>query len=182
MELDYPQPTLVRPTADPARFIKDFLDHPNADPGTLYTLAAAIGSVPGDASLQGKLGKALGKVLINEGDLEDGLVNLAPALNMPIITLLQECAAAAAKEWALEQRTIHLLAYVRLALKYALLAGPLPELADPGVTRVLAALGLAAPLRDAAKPLLQIIRGAFTRWPEDELRTLWAWYERKYFP
>jgi hypothetical protein len=183
----------VQRPSDPPRFIREFLSHPTPSANYLKVLAAALEAIPPEQwnkKWRGKIPQAIGKTVVAEEDLEHVLVYLAPALDMRMVGLLEECARVAANEYALEDRNEHLMAYFRLAVKYAYEYNKPYEEQAPAIMRVLHALNLTqASMKDSEKlrirqlRMLTIIEHAvYTQWPEPDLRNLWTWYQRTYFP
>jgi hypothetical protein len=185
-----PTPTAAQRPQNPQGFIKAFLDGQAVTTIQIYTLAAAIAAIPPEQSekrLLDRVCRTLGRYVVAEDVMEQALVNLAPALQISPLVLLQEVARAAMGGWDLPTRPPHLMLYIHLAVKYAYLSGSSDDARESGLTRVLIALKMLSEKdskdqREWRLRLLQIIRDHYVKWPEEELRELWRQYELKYFP
>jgi hypothetical protein len=202
-----PMPIALRAPSNPKGFIKNFLDSQTVNPNQIYNLAAAITAAPPeqrDSNLPEKVSKVLGKYIFLEDTLEQALVNLAPVLYNPVsgeqmtpLGLLQECARhAMGKHEKFVNRTLLLMGYIHLAVKYAYLAGEHPERDQvtgqtqaPGLTRLLEVLEIPPVVSGSYQKqqtrrlqMLQVIRNGYSRWSEQELIHFWAAYERDHFP
>jgi hypothetical protein len=200
----FPNRTWVVLQKKPGEIINEFRARPKWDASSIYEFAVAIESQPPekrDSNLLGKVTKKLGEYTVDDVNLEQALVNLAPVLipdsqnnstsepNAKSLILLQLFASETEKHFPLVDQASHLMAYIKMAVKYSYREGYPPEVQEHQIKRVLDALKLMeASERDSSRDhtrrsqMLQIIRGNYILWPEDALRTAWFWYENRHFP
>src|SRR5262249_51131739 len=162
----------------PSKFIKNFLKNPNTDPSNLAFLVAALEDIPRERRDQRwsiQIAQAIGRWATEEASLEYAVVHVAPAIGAKRLVMLAECARTVARKFRLEDLPEHLMAYVRLAVKYAYESNqPFDELASR-LKMVLDALRLRpAQARDTDAQqlrrlrMLHIIRMEFVKWEEED--------------
>jgi hypothetical protein len=189
---------------NPGDIINRFRAAPKWDASSICEFAVSIESQPPekrDPKLLGNVAGKLGKLVVDDVNLEQALVNLAPVLildsantstsepNAKALVLLQLFASKTVKHFTLVEDASHLMAYIKMAVKYSYREGYPPEGQEHQIKRVLDALKLVeASGRDSSwdhkrrAQMLLIIRENYVLWKEDELRIAWAWYESKHFP